>query len=484
MCLCDDRFDVGLTFRGGSWMLKLNGLASSPGSANDGHTRRNFLTIGSLAALGTVSSGWSLPSILKAEAAAGKKKSPKSVILIYLVGGPPHQDMFDLKPEAPSEIAGPWRPIATNVPGMEICEAFPQLARISDRFSIVRSLIGNQADHDACQVFHGRDPRLPKPAGGWPQFGSMVSKVQGQFDVSAPPFVSLCYQCSHGPYNEPGTGYLGASHSPFRPMGPTKDDMVLQGVTLDRLADRKTLLRSVDQLRREIDTSMMMSGIDTFTEQAMGLLTSSKLAEALDLSQEDPAVIARYGTGDPTIFVDSNGAPRVPQSMLMARRLIEAGVRVVTLNYSKWDWHGGTNVEGYPNNSIFAREAEDFPIFDKCVSALIEDLDQRGLSDDCAVMIAGEFGRTPKISNIVGRDHWPQVNCALLAGGGMRHGQVIGSTDRIAGEAVARPVTFGDLYATLFKHLDIDINQATLVDNNGRPQYLVTEGGTALPELI
>ena len=215
--------------------------------------------------------------------------------------------------------------------------------------------------------------------------------------------------------------------------------------------------------------------MDTFTEQAFGLLTSSRLAEALDLSQEDPRIVERYGTGDPKIFMDGNGAPRVPQSLLMARRLIEAGARVVTLNYSKWDWHGGMNAEGRANNSIFKREAEDFPVFDQCVSALVEDLHQRGLDQDCTVIIMGEFGRTPKISAQVGRDHWPQVNCALLAGGGMKTGQVIGATDRIAGEAVARPVTFGELYATLYHNLGIDVNAATIPDLNGRPQYLVED---------
>ncbi len=464
-------------------MLKVVGPAPRESRFCDGISRRNFLQIGTLAALGTTG-GWSLPQLLKAEQAAGVRNNPKSVIMIYLVGGPPHQDMFDLKPNAPREYAGPWRPISTRVPGMQICEAFPKLANVADKFTIIRSLIGNQADHDAIQVFNGRDPKGPKPSGGWPQFGSMVSRVLGSATPTAPPFVSLCYQCSHGPYNEPGAGFLGPSFDPFRPMGPTRHDMVLNGVTPERLADRKRLLRSVDQLRRDVDATMSMAGIDTYTEQAMGLLTSSRLADALDLSKEDPRVVERYGTGDPTIFMDSNGAPRVPQSLLIARRLIEAGVRVVTLNYSKWDWHGGTNTEGRANNSIFVREQEDFPIFDQCVSALIEDLHERGLAEDCAVVICGEFGRTPKISDIVGRDHWPQVNCALMAGGRMNHGQVIGATDRIAAEAVSRPVTFGEVYATLFHHLGIEVDHTTITDNNGRPTYLVAEGGKVMPELV
>ncbi|HEY2911694.1 MAG TPA: DUF1501 domain-containing protein [Gemmataceae bacterium] len=441
--------------------------------------RRGFLQMGALG-LG----GLTLPGLLKADAASGSRSSTKSVILIYLVGGPPHQDLFDLKPNAPKEVAGPWKPIATNVTGVQICEALPKLARNMDKLAIVRSLVGNQADHDAIQVYNGHHPRKPTPSGGWPQFGSTVAKLQGPADPAIPPYLSMCYTCTHGPYNEPGPGFLGPAASPFRPLGPSRDDMLLRGISINRLADRKTLLKSFDTLRRDIDATGTMQGMDSFEQQAFGLLTSSRLAEALDISREDPKTIARYGTGNPKIHMDGNGAPRVPQSLLMARRLVEAGVRVVTLNYSKWDWHGGKNAEGRVDNSIFLREKEDFPVFDQCVSALVEDLHDRGLADDCTVIAMGEFGRTPKISAQVGRDHWPQVNCALMAGGGMKTGQVIGSTDRIAGEAASRPVTFGELYATLYHNLGIDPAAATLPDLTGRPQYLVEDNAKPLTELV
>jgi uncharacterized protein (DUF1501 family) len=272
--------------------------------------------------------------------------------------------------------------------------------------------------------------------------------------------------------------------TPFRAMGKTREDMVLRGISVERLDDRKALLKRFDDMRRDADSTGAVRAMDAFTEQAFGLLTSSRMAEALDLSKEPHKVVERYGTGDPKVFMDGNGAPRVPQSLLMARRLIEAGARVVTLNYSKWDWHGGMNAEGRANNSIFLREAEDFPVFDKCVSALVEDLHDRGLDKDCTVIVMGEFGRTPKISAQVGRDHWPQVNCALLAGGGMTTGQVIGSTDKIAGEAASRPVTFGELFATLYHNLGIDPEKAQLPDLTGRPQYLIEDTAKPLRELV
>ena len=227
--------------------------------------------------------GLSLPKLLELEAKAGIRNSQKSVILIYLVGGPPHQDMFDLKPDAPSEIAGPHKPIGTNVPGIQICELFPRMAKMMDKFTIIRSLVGAQADHDAAQCFTGHPPRGGViPSGGWPQFGSVVSKLQGAADPAIPSFVSLCYECTHGPYNEPGPGMLGSAWAPFQQLGPGRADLTLKGITYDRLADRAQLLSSFDTFRRDTDASGRMQAMDTFTQQAMGVLTSSKLAEALE----------------------------------------------------------------------------------------------------------------------------------------------------------------------------------------------------------
>jgi hypothetical protein len=436
-------------------------------------SRRNFLQIGSLGA-----AGLTLPQLFAAEAQAGGSKRHKSLILIYLVGGPPHLDMFDLKPDAPREVAGPFRPIKTNVPGIEICEHMPQLAQRMDRMAIVRSIADSQADHDAFQCFTGRDLRAGAASGAWPTVGATVARLQGAVTTDVPPYVSLCYPCTHPPYNEPGPGFLGVAHTPFRPLGDGRDDLVLRGITQDRLHDRHRLLSSVDRFRRETDARGMMTGLDAFTSQAMGVLTSSRLAEALDLSREEPRTVERYGTGDPKIFIDDNGAPRVPQSFLAARRLVEAGARVVTVNYSKWDWHG------HPYGSCFDRCHEDLVVFDRAFSALLDDLRDRGLENDVTVAVWGDFGRTPTINANVGRDHWPRVAFGLLAGGGLHMGQVIGATDRLGGEPIERPVKFAELFATLYHTLGIDATQVTVPDLSGRPQYLVAGDAQPLRELV
>ena len=438
----------------------------------DGLSRRNFLKVGGLGM------GLSLAELLALESRAGIQNSNKSIIMIYLVGGPPHQDMFDLKPNAPKEVRGEFQPIPTNVPGIEIGEYLPRLASMTDRLAIIRSICDSQPEHNAYQSFTGRNQRGRVPAGGWPEFGATVNKLQGAARPGVPPFVSLCYTTTHGPYNEPGPGFLGVPNSGFRPMGPTRHDMVLNGITHDRLHDRQAVLRAVDRFRRDADASGMMHGMDAFTEQAMGVLTSSKLAEALDLSREDPKIRAKYGTGNTKVHIDGNGAPRVPQNLLTARRLVEAGARVVTVNYSKWDWHGGSY------GTIFNRQREDHPVFDQALAALLDDLRARGLEDDVTVGVWGEFGRTPKINSQVGRDHWPRVSMALLSGGGMKTGQVIGSTDRLGGEAVDRPVRFGELFATLYRNLGIDVDTATVNDLQGRPHYLVDDGAKPLRELV
>lgn len=447
-------------------MLTVSGRHNS-GRYCDGVSRRSFLKIG-----GAAVGGLSLPNLLRLEAEAGVQRSHKSLILIYLCGGPPHQDMYDIKVNAPSEIRGPFNPITTNVPGIEICEKLPQLAKIMDKVVPIRSLVGARDSHYSYQCVTGHHDRNA-PAGGWPHIGSAVSKFQGPVHAGIPPFVSLCYTTQHRPYNEPGAGFLGLGHSSFRPTGPSRDDMVLQGITDDQLADRRTLLTSFDNFRREWDRSGKMHGMDTFTERAMGILTSSEMFNALDLNQEDKATLERYGEADLT-KPKGDGAPRTPQNFLAARRLVEAGARVVTVNYGFWDWHG--------NN--FKTAEDEFPVFEKGLTALVEDLHERGLDKDVTVLAWGEFGRTPKINKNAGRDHWPRVCSALLAGGGMPTGQVIGATDRLGGEAADRPVSFQEVFATLYHNLGVNLNSQRLFDFRGRPQYLVDPGVDPIAELL
>lgn len=432
----------------------------------DGVSRRNFLKIGALG-LG----GLTLPQLLNAESQSGIRLSHKAVIMIFLPGGPSHQDMFDLKVNAPSEIRGEFKPIHTKVPGIQICEHLPQLARIMDKLVVIRSIVGADGDHDAFQCLTGRSLRN-QPPGGWPSLGATVSKVQGPVSKAIPPFIGLSPKMGEMRWADSGKpGYCGVAHAPFKPQGAGKSDMTLNGVTLDRLSDRKALLAGFDRFRRDVDSSGLMEGLDSFNEQALGMLTSSKLLEALDIEREDTKIRQRYGKGDPKNRDD--GGPKLMEHFLTARRLVEAGARCVTLAFSRWDHHGGN----------FAALRQDLPMLDQGVSALVEDLHQRGLDKDVSVVVWGEFGRTPTINKDAGRDHWPRVSCAVLAGGGMKTGQVIGATDRLGGEATDRPVYFGEVFATLYDRLGLDPNKVTVPDFSGRPHYLV-DGHLPMRELI
>ena len=455
-------------------MLTIFGDRSDSGFC-DRLPRRTFLSIGGLAM-----GGLSLPQILQAEAGTENRGEPtprsgrshKAIIMIFLPGGPPHQDMFDLKMDAPSEIRGEFKPIPTNVPGIEICELFPRLAGMMDKFTIIRSIVGATGGHDSFQCMVGRNNKN-QPQGGWPCIGSNLSSIEGPVDPSMPPFVGLAPPMGHKEWADAGqSGYLGIAHSPFKPSGPGKTDMVLDGVTLERLSDRKGLLASFDRFRRSADSSGVMEGMDAFSRQAFGILTSSKLAKALDIQQENPRVRERYGKGIPGNVAD--GGPRLMEQFLMARRLVEAGARCVTLAFSRWDWHGGN----------FKRGRQDMPMLDQGVTALVEDLHQRGLDKDVSVVVWGEFGRTPKINKNAGRDHWPRVSCALLACGGMRTGQVIGSTTRLGEDAKDRPVHFQDVHATLYHQMGINPATTATRDLTGRPHYLVDRQYEPMKEVI
>jgi hypothetical protein len=450
----------------------LNILGDRAGCFCDGLTRRTFLQAGGLA-LG----GLSLPQLLQAEALSGSRSSHKSVIMIFLSGGPPHQDMVDLKPDAPAEVRGEFKPIRTRVPGIDICEHLPRLAAMMDRLAILRAVVGSEGAHASFQCMTGRS-QARQPAGGWPSLGSTVSRLQGPTHPAVPPFVGLSPRMKTSTWADPGQpGFLGPAHAAFKPNADGLADMTLRGINLSQLRDRKALLRTFDGLRRERDASGALEGADLYTRQALEVLTSSKLAEALDLGREDPRLRDRYGRGSPEPAGYGDAGPLLNDYFLTARRLIEAGVRVVTLAYGRWDWHGK------PHGTTFENARHHLPMLDLGLTALIDDLHQRGLDKDVTVLVWGEFGRTPRINPQGGRDHWPPVGCALLACGGLRTGQVIGSTDRLADHAKDRPVHFQEVFATLYHNLGIDPALATVTDLTGRPQH-VADGYEPIRELL
>jgi hypothetical protein len=432
----------------------------------DGATRRDFLRVGGLAM-----GGLALPQLLSAEAQAApvKRRSHKAVIMVFLAGGPPHQDMVDLKPNAPKEIRGEYSPIATNVPGIDLCEHFPRLARMTDKLAIIRSIVGCRDEHTAYHVLTGY-PENPYKRQGRPAMGSIVSYLQGPVDSAVPPYVGLSPRTGEQRWGDPGTpGYLGLAHAPFTPNRGETVDPNKAGIAIDRYRDRQELLANIDELRRSLDRDEGFRGMDGFTQAAFEIVTSRRLLNALDVSREDPRLRAKYGVGN--MKNEADGPPCCMDHFLMARRLVEAGARCVTISFGRWDTHGQT----------FKSNAERIPKLDMGLSALIEDLHARGLDKDVAVVVWGEFGRTPKVNSGAGRDHWPRVSMAMLACGGMRTGQVIGATDKDAAYAKDRPVHVQEVFATLYEHMGIT-SDAVVTDKTGRPMYLLDQW-QSIPEL-
>jgi len=438
-------------------MLRIEGSADR----NCHGSRRQFLQIGGLAM-----GGISLPQILQAEKATvaprGRKLEHKAIIMIYLSGGPSHQDMYDLKMQAPKEIRGSFKPISTNLPGYQICEHMPRLAKMMDKVSIIRSLYGGPDQHASDLCMSGWPIGGGKRQSGRPSLGASVSWLHGPLDRAMPPFVGLSIKSKHNPYSNPGfPGFLGKAYSPFKPNGEGLANMKLKGISLNRLRDRKSLLSGIDAFRHKTD--LAYDGLDSFTQRAFDVLTSSKLVEAMDLSKVDKGLRDRYGRGAASPAFGEDAGPHWMDQFLMARRLVEAGVRCVTLSFGSWDRHGAN----------FSRLPTQLAKLDQGLTALIKDLHRRDLQDDVSVVAWGEFGRTPRINKSAGRDHWPQASCCLLAGGGMKVGQVIGTTNRLGERPKDRPIHYQDVFATLYRNLGIDTMTATIPDNAGRPHYLL-----------
>src|SRR5262245_27349487 len=430
----------------------------------DGVSRRSFLAVGGLAM-----GGLSLPALLQAEERAGTRRSHKAVIMVYLTGGLAHQDTFDLKPDAPREVRGDFKPIATKVPGLRIGELLPTTAAVVDNVALIRSIYGLIDEHSSWQSLTGF-PMNAARRDGRPNFGSVVARVQGSTDRVMPPYVDLFPTMQHRPYNIPGPGLLGRACTGVKVDGDDVAVMKLRGVSLGQLADRRRLLDSFDDFRRGVDNSDVKA-MEGIYGRAFDVLTSSKLVEALDVEREPVTVRDRFGRGSSQHLGD--GAPMWNDQLLMARRLVEAGARVVTVAYGFWDTHGGN----------FSYLRQHLPLFDTGISALVEDIYARGLDNDVTVVVWGEFGRTPKINKDAGRDHWPRVNSAILAGGGMRVGQVIGATDKLADSAINRPVDYRDILATIYHNLGFG-DDVAIKDISGRRIGVLPSTARPVVELI
>lgn len=454
--------------------------AGTSGRYCDGLNRRSFVQLG-MAGMGAVG----LPQLLQAKeesANQGLSRKDTSIILIWLDGGPGHMDLYDLKPEAPAEYRGIWNPIRTNVEGMEISELFPLQARCADKFSIVRSLHHDNGDHFTAGHFmltgRGGASGADTP-GKSPFVGSVATKMTGPRQPGMPPYVAVPYGMSIG--LRPGyfgANFLGVAHNPFETDGdPNNPNFKVQniempgGMSIDRLENRTQLARQFDKLRRDVDSRGTLEAMDRFDQQAFELVAGASARKAFDISQEDPRMRDRYGR-------HSWG-----QSTLLARRLVEAGTTFVTVHLGGWDhhWDLKTGMERY------------LPMVDSLTSALFEDLEQRGLSDKVMVMLCGEFSRTPRMNNggnggpplsmgTPGRDHWGNAMFCLMGGGGIKGGQIVGSTNRLGEVPQDRPVTPPDIHHTMFRVLGIDPH-VNFLNHSGRPTPAL-EPGMVIEELF
>jgi hypothetical protein len=395
-----------------------------------GRTRRDFLKLGALGV-----GGLTLPDMLRARA-QGKPKRAKSVIMICLFGGPPHTDTYDLKPDAPDQFRGEFKPIKTNVPGVEICELFPLQAKMWDKLAVVRSVVAGQEDHRDQETHTGF-------VNGRPSFGSVISKIRGPAANGMPPYVNLRFESTG---LEPA--YLGLAHKPFSPRGPAIQNLVLSpNMAAGRVVERRQLLAAFDDMRREVDASGSMAGLDAFQTRAFDMILSGEVAKALDFSTETVSTRERY---------------KGVEKFLLARRLVEAGVGAITLDIGNWDTH-------FDN---FKYLKEWLPKVDRAVTNLIQDLHDRGLGDDVVTIMWGEFGRTPKINERGGRDHWAPAMSTLIAGGGLKMGQAIGSTTSRGEMPKSRPYKVPQVLSTVYRAVGIDPAQ-TFPDGNGRPMYIL-----------
>jgi hypothetical protein len=431
--------------------------------------RRSFLKAG---LLGTA--GLSLAQLLRSEARASSQSSHKpSVIILWMRGGPSHLDMWDPKPDAPAEVRGEFGTIPTSLPGVRLCDLLPMCAAIMDKWSIVRSLHHEDAGHSSGdQICFTGYPSGPNPdENAYPSCGSVVSKQLGRQNPELPAYVMI-------PRMVPGTGaaYLGVAHKPFETGADPANDgpfklpnfQPAQGLTLERLGERRDLLKGFDQVRRDVDASGQMSALDGFNQKAWDILTSPAARAAFDLDREPWPVRERYGFMPAFDPKASNrcGAPAWSQRILLARRLVEAGVRLVTVDLRWWDTH----VKGFESMRLGF-----LPRFDRAYSALIEDLEQRGLLSSTLVIAWGEFGRTPKVNADAGRDHYPNVFSAALAGGPVQGGRVVGESDAKGAFPKVNPKTPQDVLATMYRHLGID-TEAQYLNGTGRPISVLPSG--------